>query len=205
MKKHWNWILSLLVIAGGSSSISIASFVLPVQAQISQNHALEAYELFQQGQQQYDSGKTQEAITSWQQALQIIEQSGDRYRQGLLEAFLGTGHLKLGEFRQSLEYFQHSLEIVREFKDRKMEGGILLGVGAAYSGLGDYQNSIEFCSQGLAIAREIGDRELEGIILLILSHAHFALGQIQQGSEYLQQARALQADPEKPKINKEIF
>lgn len=48
MQKHWNWLLSLLVIAGGSSSILIASFVRPVRAQVSQNHVLEAYGLLQQ-------------------------------------------------------------------------------------------------------------------------------------------------------------
>jgi tetratricopeptide (TPR) repeat protein len=205
VKKHWNLIILLLVLTGGSGFIPVSSIVLPVQAQVPQNSELEAFGLVTLGQQQFDNGQTQKAISSWQQALQIYEELGDRYRQSLVLSLLGLAYHKLGEYQQSLEYFEQSLEIAQEFEYRKIEGLTLCGLGMAYSGLGQHAQTIEVCSQGLAIAREIGDRELEALMLPILVHAHFSLGQIQQGLAYLQQARNLQLNTEKTKINKEIF
>lgn len=205
MKKHWNLIISLLVVTGGATLFPVSSFVPPVQAQVSQNSELEAYGWYQQGREQFDKGQTQEAIASWQQALSVLQETDNRYRQGLVFAVLGSAHFKLGEYQQSLEYFEQSVEIAREFKNRQLEGITLCGVGMSHYGLNDLQQAVNFCSQGLAIAREIDDRELQAIILPILSHAHFALGQSQQGSEYLQQARNLELNAEKSNIYKKLF
>ncbi|MFB2877664.1 CHAT domain-containing protein, partial [Floridanema aerugineum] len=151
----------------------------------------EADRLFQQGIQQFQTSKFREALQSWQQALAIYREIGDRNGEGQSLGNLGLAYYSLGDYRKAIEYQQQSLAIAREIGDRNGEGQSLGNLGLAYYSLGDYRKAIEYYQQSLAIAREIGDRESEGNALGNLGEAYRSLGDYRKAIDYQQQRLAI--------------
>jgi tetratricopeptide (TPR) repeat protein len=151
----------------------------------------EADRLLQQGLQQYGKSLFREALQSWQQALIIYREIGDREGEGAALGNLGLAYYSQGDYRKAIEYYQQSLAIAREIGYRRGEGQSLRNLGLAYGSQGDYRKAIEYHQQGLAIAREIGDREGEGQSLGNLGIAYISQGDYRKAIEYQQQHLAI--------------
>jgi CHAT domain-containing protein/uncharacterized protein HemY len=148
----------------------------------------EADRLFQQGIQQYQTSQYQVAIQSWETALKLYREIGDRNGEGTALGNLGNAYNLLGQYQKAIEFFQQSLTIFREIGDRNGEGTALGNLGSAYNRLGQYQKAIEYSQQSLTIQREIGDRHGEGRVLNNLGNAYNRLGQYQKAIEFFQQS-----------------
>ena len=147
----------------------------------------EADRLLNQGVEEYYHSQYRQALQSWQQALTIYREIGDRWGEGTALGNLGIAYLYLGQYQLAIDYHQQALAIAREIGDRRGEGNALGNLGIAYLYLGQYQLAIEYRQQHLTIAREIGDRGREGGALGDLGGAYYSLGQYQQAIEYHQQ------------------
>ncbi|ERT04965.1 TPR repeat family protein [Lyngbya aestuarii BL J] len=159
----------------------------PVLAQSQDQRKAQADQLLEQGIQQYKTSQFQEALQSFQQALEIYREIGDRNGEGRSLGSLGNAYRRLGQYQEAIEFYQQWLTIAREIGDRNGEAGSLGGLGNVYNNLGQYQKAIEFHQQWLAIAREIGDRDGEASSLGNLGNVYYSLGQYQKAIEFYQQ------------------
>ncbi len=112
-----------------------------------------------------DLGKKQEALASFEQALGIRREVGDRRGEGETLNDLGTVYNALGKQQEALAYYQQALGILREVGDRGWEGETLNNLGEVYNALGKQREALAYYQQALTIRREIGDRGGEGTTL----------------------------------------
>jgi CHAT domain-containing protein/tetratricopeptide (TPR) repeat protein len=155
------------------------------QAQVEANH------LLQQGIQQLNISQFQEALRSWEQALEIYREIGDRRGEGTALGNLGFAYQSLGDYRQAIDLHEQHLAIAREVGDREGEGRALGNLGFAYQSLGDYRQAIDLHEQALSILREIGDRRGEGTALGNLGSAYQSLGDYRQAIDLHEQHLAI--------------
>ncbi|GAB4204943.1 MAG: hypothetical protein Fur006_60560 [Coleofasciculaceae cyanobacterium] len=176
--------------------------VPPALAQTSANRKAEADRLLEQGNQQFNTSQFQAALQSYQQALAIYKEIGDRSGEAeLLRRIrfladyvgnLGYNLEDLGQYQQSIEFIELSLSIYRDFGDHKNEARLLNFLAWLHFSLGQYQRSIELNQQSIAILRKIG--YVYGLQLADIGLAYQALGQYQQAINLAQQALAIARD-----------
>ncbi|MCL1466340.1 CHAT domain-containing protein [Argonema galeatum] len=151
----------------------------------------EADRLLNLGIEQYNKSQFRAALQSWQQALTIYREIGDRQGEANSLGNLGNAYDSLGQYQVAIDYHQQSLAIEREIGSRQGEANSLGSLGLAYQSLGQYQVAIDYHQQYLAIAREIGSRQGEANSLGNLGLAYRSLGQYQVAIDYLQQTLAI--------------
>ncbi len=169
----------------------LASEVLQLLRNQSNPLQKKADRLLEQGNQQFYRSQYREALQSWENALSIYREIGDRNGEASSYNNLGEAYRSLGEYQRAIEFLQQSLDIAREIGARNVEASSLGGLGNAYISLGQYPKAIEFFQQSLDIAREIGDRNGEAASLGNLGVAYRSLGQYQRAIEYHKQALAI--------------
>jgi CHAT domain-containing protein/lipopolysaccharide biosynthesis regulator YciM len=162
-----------------------------VLAQTTAQRKAEADRLLQQGIQQVQTSQFQAALQSWEQALAIYREIGDRQGEGAILGNLGIAYRSLGDYQKAIDYHQQGLAIARQIGDHQGEGAALGNLGNVYYSLGDYQKAIEYSQQVLAIARQIGDRQGEGAALGNLGNVYYSLGDYQKAIEYGEQRLAI--------------
>ncbi|WAN68771.1 tetratricopeptide repeat protein [Moorena producens JHB] len=151
----------------------------------------EVDKLFLQGFIHVSRSKFPEALQSWQQALVIYKQIGDRKGEAKSLGNLGFAYYHLGQYKQAIDYYQKSLAIQREIGDHKDEANSLNNLGLAYYHLGDYKKAIDYYQQSLSIKKEIGDREGEPSSLTNLGLAYDNLGDYKKAIDYHQKSLAI--------------
>ncbi|MBD2485194.1 CHAT domain-containing tetratricopeptide repeat protein [Planktothrix sp. FACHB-1365] len=159
-----------------------------VFAQTVTEQKAEADRLLDQGVQQFESSQHQAAIQSWEMALKIYHEIGDRKGEGNTLNSFGIAYNRLGQYQKAIEVYQQSLTIRREIGDHNGEWSSLMGLGNTYLNLGQYQKAIDFSRQSLTISREIGNRFGEGNAQVNLGIAYWYLGQYQKAIEFYQQS-----------------
>ncbi|WP_196358204.1 CHAT domain-containing tetratricopeptide repeat protein [Nodosilinea nodulosa] len=146
----------------------------------------------QQGLEQYQYSQFQEALQSWEQALETYRQLGDHQGEEADLGNLGLLYNSLGQYERSIDFLQQALAIARDLGDSQGEEADLGNLGLLYNSLDQYERGIDFLQQALAIARKIGDRQGEANSLGNLGLAYGSLGQYEQGIDFLQQALAIE-------------
>nr|WP_229424011.1 tetratricopeptide repeat protein [Moorena producens] len=151
----------------------------------------EADKLLLEGFSHYDRSEFREASQSWQQALVIYKQIGNRWGEAISLTNLGNAYHDLGKYKKAIDYHQQSIAIAREIGDRDGEANSLIGLGNAYGNLGDYKKAIDYYQNSLAIAREIGDRQGEAASRGNLGNSYFNLGEYKKAIDYQLEAIAI--------------
>ncbi|MEG4277477.1 CHAT domain-containing tetratricopeptide repeat protein [Microcoleus sp. MON1_C1] len=147
----------------------------------------EADRLLQQGIQQYKISQFREALHSWEQALTIYREIGNRQEEANSLGNLGNAYYSLGQYHRAIAFHEQSLEIKREIGDRQGEAISLGSLGNAYYSLGQYHRAIAFHEQSLEISREIGYRQGEANSLGSLGLAYDSLGQYHRAIAFYEQ------------------
>jgi len=156
----------------------------------------QADRLFQQGIEQFQVSQFREALQSWEQALVIYRQIGDRGGEAASLGNLGNAYQSLGQYQQAIAFQQQSLDIARDIGNRRGERTSLRSLGTAYDSLGEYQRAIEFYQQSLDIDRETRDRRGEANSLGNLGTAYNSLGEYQRAIKYYQQSLDIDRETE---------
>ncbi|MBD2091289.1 tetratricopeptide repeat protein [Microcoleus sp. FACHB-1515] len=168
------------------------SYTLTLRAATVDELALaEADRLMQQGRQQQTNNQYQEALQSFQQALTLYREVGDRHNEGTVLTLIGWVYGVIGPYSEALNYHQQAVVIFQEVGDRRGEANAFLGLGWDYDGLGQYAESIESYQQALVIFREIGDRRNEGTTLGNIGSVYGVTGPYSEALNYHQQALAV--------------
>ena len=147
----------------------------------------EANRLLDQGNEQLRVSQFREALASWQSALKIFQEIGDRAGEGRALGNLGTAYLRLSQYEQAIELFEQDLTIAREMGNQAGESRALTNLGVAYANLGQHQRAIGIFEQVLSIVREMGDRAGESAALGNLGSISNRLGQYQQAIDLFEQ------------------
>ncbi|MBD2095677.1 CHAT domain-containing protein [Trichocoleus sp. FACHB-591] len=151
---------------------------LSALAQTLESRNTEASRLLQQGIQQYRRSQYQQAIKSWQQALEIYRAASDRNGEAGVLNNLGLAYGSLSQYQRAVEYYQQALPIFQQVSDRNGEAGALNNLGRAYGSLSQYQRAIEYYEQALPIFQQVSDRNGEASALNNLGITLFATGSI---------------------------
>ncbi len=125
---------------------------------------------------------------SFDEAVRLYREIGDRRGEGNALGNLGLAYADLGQVERAIDYYEQALVIAREIGDRRGEGNALGNLGLAYADLGQVERAIDSYEKHLAIAREIGDRRGEGNALGNLGSAYARLGQVERAIDYYEQA-----------------
>jgi tetratricopeptide (TPR) repeat protein len=161
----------------------------------------EADRLSQQALEQHRSSQFQAAMQSFQQALVIYQEIGDRVVEGRTLYNIGTGYSDLGQYPQALEQYRQALIISREVGDRVVEGRTLNNIGAVYDNLGQYPQALEQYQQALVIRREVGDQAGEEATLSNMGVTLLWAGQLAAATKTLFSAIEVQDSLRAPALS----
>lgn len=175
----------------------VTSSVLSDTSPASDSRKVEADRLFQQGIEQFYEVKDgqfqqQPAVESWEKALAIYRQIGDRRSTSATLVQLSYGYYALARYQKAIEAIQEPFEQVRKTGDRELEAVYLSAIGDAYQALKQYQQAIEHYQRQLAIVQQAGDRKREAQVLGNLVTTYRRLGQKQQAMSFQQQLTAVE-------------
>ncbi|MEM9244357.1 MAG: CHAT domain-containing tetratricopeptide repeat protein [Cyanobacteria bacterium P01_F01_bin.153] len=197
----WSGAIALGLLMGlpiSGTSRTIAIELSKVQApdselaQVSQDEqGTEADRLLNQGQQQFRRGQIQGAFQSWQTALRLYREAGDRQGEAFVLGNLGIAYRFLGQYERAIDFHEQSLKIKRDIGDRRGEANSLGSLGNVYHSQGQYERAIDFHNQALAIERDLGERQGEAASLGNLGNAYYSLGQYKRAIETHNQSLAI--------------
>ncbi|MGD1861591.1 MAG: tetratricopeptide repeat protein, partial [Leptolyngbyaceae cyanobacterium] len=150
--------------------------------------------LLSQGNQQYRISQFRVALETWEQALTLYREIGDRAGEGAALGNLGNAYNNLGQYERAIDLYEQDLAITRDIGDRAGEGSTMGNIGIAYESLGQYERAIALHEQRLAIAREIGERSGEGAAMKNIGKAFKTKGQKERAIEINEQDLAITRD-----------
>jgi CHAT domain-containing protein/Tfp pilus assembly protein PilF len=150
-----------------------------------------ANRLLREGNEQTSSAQLQAALQSFQQALLIYQDLGDRITEGTVLSNIGSVYYDLGDYLNALNSYQQTLHIRREMGDRSSEAIALNNIGTVYGNLGNYSQALDYFQQALSINRELGNRSSEGTNLDNIGSIYRNLGDYPQALDYFQQALSI--------------
>ena len=192
------WIAGLAVVLLSEGAIAVGGVESVEAVRVAQESVEEQREeadrLFNLGIEQFSVSQFHEALASWEMALEIYREIGDRLGESASLGNLGNAYHVLGEYELTIDFHLQSLYIDRETGDRQGEEASLGGLGNAYYSLGQYEQAIDFYQQSLAIAREIGNRQGKTNSLVNLGNAYYSLGLHERAIDFYQQALVIQKE-----------
>jgi tetratricopeptide (TPR) repeat protein len=134
------------------------------------------------------TGKVDEALTHFQQALPIRREVHDRSGEGATLHNIGSVYSQTGKVDEALTHFQQALPIRREVHDRSGEGATLHGIGSVYLNVGKVDEALTHFQQALPILREVHDRSGEGATLHGIGSVYLNVGKVDEALTHFQQA-----------------
>ncbi|PSB39854.1 hypothetical protein C7B67_29220 [filamentous cyanobacterium Phorm 6] len=148
----------------------------------------EADRLLERGNQQYKISQFREALQSWEQALTIYREIGNRQGEAASLGNLGLAYNSIGQYQKAIKFYEQSLDIDRKIGNREGEAISLGNLGIAYQSLEQYQRAIKFYKQYLEISRKIGFRQGEADSLGNLGIAYQSLEQLAKAIKFYKQS-----------------
>lgn len=105
--------------------------------------------------EQYNRRQFQNALQSWEQALEIYRAIGDKAEEGIALNNLGNVYYFLAEYAQAEQFYRQSLEISQQIGDKAGEGTTLSNLGIVYDSLGEYAQSEQFYRQSIEVMEQL--------------------------------------------------
>ena len=182
-----------LALGQNRAAVALASRALDTSAQIDEPAAamLQAQSLGNQGIAQRALGQYLDAISTYQQALTLMQEQGDQLGESRVLGLLGNAYESLGDFNQATELHQRSLEIAKSLDNPLQESAALNNLGATYATEGQYAKAIELYQESLAIANSLNDSQRTGYALNNLGTAYHAQGELDNAVQQYQQSLTL--------------
>jgi CHAT domain-containing protein/predicted negative regulator of RcsB-dependent stress response len=151
----------------------------------------EARTLNAQGLQLLHQAKYQEALDSFQQALVIFRNTGDKPFEGLTLHNMGGVYKNQGKYIEALEVLQQALVIFRNYPDKNFEALTLNGIGTCYEDIGEYQNALSNYQQALNIFERTKLADGKATSLNNIGEVYRRMGNYQKALENYQQSLTL--------------
>ncbi|MFQ5872674.1 MAG: CHAT domain-containing protein [Dehalococcoidia bacterium] len=102
-------------------------------------------------------GQWDQAMTCYQQDLDICRSLNDRHGIGVSYLNLGEVYQKRGRdnWPAALEVYQKALSLIREFKDCYLEVDVLTNLGLLYQEMGKYELALDYYSQAIDLIEDL--------------------------------------------------
>ena len=123
------------------------------------------------------------AVTSWEQALKIYNETGDEFMYAEMLGNLGVMYSMLGQKPKALEYQEKALPIIRKLGEKRKEANSLTNIGTIYATTGVVPKAIAYFEQALPLLRELGDKNVEIVLLTNLGALYSNTGELKKGLE----------------------
>jgi DNA-binding SARP family transcriptional activator/Flp pilus assembly protein TadD/DNA-binding XRE family transcriptional regulator len=136
-------------------------------------------------------GRPQEALDSYQQALGLAQQTGDRHNESGVLANIGDAHRRLGRYPEALANLERALAVACEHGLRPAEGHARHGLGQTYLALGRVDEALACLTDALQTVRTVGGPLAEAEVLIDLAAAHRDGGDLATAHELLRTGLAL--------------
>jgi tetratricopeptide (TPR) repeat protein len=107
------------------------------------------------------SDRSEEAITSYQDAAAIFRETGDQNGEGIALDNLGIALGEVGRFEEAITTYQDAAAIFRETGNRHHRGMVLSNLGNVFRKVRRFQEAIAAQQAAVAMFRETGDRYRE--------------------------------------------
>ena len=98
------------------------------------------------------------ALSSFEYAMEICEESGNRQQLAYVYHNIGSVCGKKEELDKAREYFQKALDIREDVGDKKGTASTLGNLGNLHETLGDNESALDFFTRSLELYEEIGNR-----------------------------------------------
>jgi tetratricopeptide (TPR) repeat protein len=139
-------------------------------------------------------GKVAQAISNYENALEMAKEAKNRQAEETWLGNLGTAYYLLGNSSKAVEFYEQALTIDREIGDQRGEIADLGSLGNIHGMLGNSRKAIEYYEQAMSLARKIGDRQGENISLSNLGNAYTNLGDVHKAIEFFAQAMRIDCE-----------
>ena len=169
--------------------------------------AVDATQLTQQGLEQYQRGKVQEAIAQWEAALSLTPAQPSELRATLLK-YLARADQQMGETDRAIAHLGQLIADYRQIGDELQLGRMLTEQAQAYSTLGQQRQAIALlcgdvdrpcvANGALAIARQKADTLGEIAALGSLGNAYRLRGDYERAIHYLEASLVLSKQTHSP-------
>ena len=138
--------------------------------------------------------RVDEAKQSFEKALAIRMEIGDKVGQGWTSTGVGFVGFDQSQFDVAAQHFAHALELFREVGDRHGEGIALANLGAAHSALHEFDRAVPTLEQALDLFADLEDRYGEGYTLVKLGDTYSELKRPAEALDVFQRALELRRE-----------
>ena len=111
--------------------------------------------LNQQGRDDFEKGRPQEALEKFQQALAIFREFKARAGEANSLNNIGEYHYSLGKYDEALKFYQQALAIRQEIGDKQGEWASLDYLGELYADRNQLTQALASYQQALAIIKQL--------------------------------------------------
>ncbi len=136
-------------------------------------------------------GEPDDALASYQQALDLWHTLGDRDREATALNNIGALHRALGEWQEALRFYDRALAVLGPSGDRALTGSVLNNIGFIYNVLGEPKRALGYLEDALKLYRATGNRSKQIVALNNLGTAWRSLGDWKKALDYHQRALRL--------------
>lgn len=124
------------------------------------------FELYNEGKNHRSSGKYQESIKSFQEAIQFAKRTGSREHEVKCLRQLSATYWDLNDLQKFLSLNEEALEIAQELNNKKEEARCLNNIGISYDKKNYYSKALNYYHKALEITQQLDNKEIEESILL---------------------------------------
>lgn len=140
--------------------------------------------LFQQGRSQLSQGKYEEALQTFENYLEVVQQLGDREAEGIARYYIGWTRANLSEYQAALSVTEQALAIFQDLGEEGWQGNSFNLIASIYESLGQYENALGFYDRSLKISQQIGDPLGEATSLNNIGLLYRGLGQGEKALDF---------------------
>ena len=143
------------------------------------------------GQEVFQVGVYQEALTLAQRGLRLLPTTGAEEMRAALLVQSGEALMRLGEFQEAEQAFQEGLALAQEVGDLNRETWALAGLGEVVFRQGRWVEGRQHLEAGLALAQHTGERRALAWLFDRMGHLCWSQGDQEAGVTLAAQARSL--------------
>ncbi|MEM6423639.1 MAG: CHAT domain-containing tetratricopeptide repeat protein [Cyanobacteria bacterium P01_D01_bin.128] len=149
------------------------------------------HQLLHQGIEALRQGAFPLALQRLQLSLQLYQQAGDRFYEGIVYSWIGSTYDSMGRYDDAIAALNQALTISQEVGDRVGEGTALNQIGLIQQRLGDSTAALEYYQQALSIFQDTSEPEGEATALNNIASIYDFRGQTDLALETYAQALVL--------------
>jgi len=159
---------------------------------------VEAQVLAIAGQLYLEQGRSEQALTQWEQAAELYTSLEDTAGQWQSQIYQAQALQTLGFYRRAIELLETVNESLQNQPDSMMKAGSLQSLGDALRTAGNLERSRQVLEQGVAIARSLSSPDSVAVLNLSLANTLQVLGETDAAlalyEEIAQESDALRLD-----------